>query len=471
MSRPLLWIVDHPVVAAALLILLTVALALPIPRIEFDTSAEGLMVERDPARRYYDVTKRRFGSDTLTVVLVKAENVFTAPVLQTIRRISDELDGVDGVTRVESLTTVKNIKGEASSLDVEPLVGPTIPSAPADLERIRRDALDNRVFVGNVVSRDGTAAAIIVYTDGKPADKQFNLRFSDNVDAILARASAPGITAYQIGTPLTKVVFAEYTRRDLVGLIPVSLVVLFLILFLAFRTLQGVVIPMVTGLVSIVWALGAMALLGIPINVITAIIPSLLLSIGFAEDVHMLTEYHHLLETGRAKLPALREMMAQTSLPVLVTTFTTVLGFGSLITSDITMLIQFGYASALGLTANYIVTVVGLPIMLLAWRVPAHGRQSTPHAPSGRDTGTGWIEWLAAFNLRYRTPILVVAGLATAGSLVGWFTLRVNTDFVSYFPRNSVIRQRAEDLHRSMAGAFSFFVVVDSHSENGIVEP
>src|SRR6266704_637814 len=119
MNRPLLWIVDHPVLAAGLLVLLTLALAR---------------------------AKSRFGSDTLTVVLVKAQNVFTAPVLHAIRRISDGLDGVEGVTRVESLTTVKNIKGEGTSLSVEPLVGPTIPTAPSDLERIRRDALANRVF-------------------------------------------------------------------------------------------------------------------------------------------------------------------------------------------------------------------------------------------------------------------------------------------------------------------------------------
>ena len=471
MNRPLLWIVDHPVLAAGLLVLLTLALALAIPRIEFDTSAEGLMVQKDPARQYYERAKSRFGSDTLTVVLVKAQNVFTAPVLHAIRRISDGLDGVEGVTRVESLTTVKNIKGEGTSLSVEPLVGPTIPTAPSDLERIRRDALANRVFVGNIVSRDAAAAAIIVYTDARPADKQFNQRFSDSVEAILTRESTPGLTAYQIGTPLTKVVFGEYTRQDLVGLIPISMVVLFAILFLAFRTLQGVVIPMVTGLVSVVWTLGSMALLGIPINVITAIIPSLLITIGFAEDVHMLTEYHHLLDAGRDKLTAVREMVEQTSLPVLVTTFTTVLGFGSLITTDITMLIQFGYASSLGLAANYVVTVVALPIMLLAWRVPARRRRSPTPEPSGHDPVPGWIERLAAFDLRYRTPILVVAGLATAASLVGWYTLRVNTDFVSYFPENSVIRRRTEDLHRSMAGAFNFFVVVDTHRANGIVEP
>ena len=471
MRRPLLWIVDHPFLAGGLLVLLTLLFALPISRIEFDTSAEGLMVEKDPARQYYEQIKTRFGSDALTVILVKTENVFTTPVLHVIRRLSDRLDAVEGVTRVESLTTVKNIKGEGASLSVEPLVGPTIPAAPSDLERIRRDALANRVFVGNIVSRDGAAAAIVVYTDAKPGDTQFNQRFSDDVEAMLAPESRPGLTLYQIGTPLTKVVFGEYTRRDLVGLIPISLVALLAILFLAFRSLQGVVIPIVTGLLSIVWALGSMALLGIPINVITAIIPSLLITIGFAEDVHMLTEYHHLLDAGRDKLAAIREMVGQTSLPILVTTFTTVLGFGSLITTDITMLIQFGYAASLGLVANFIVTVVALPTMLRAWPVPRHRRPSAFAEGSIHDPIPAWIEWLAVFNLKYRAPIFLVAALVTVMSLVGWFTLRVNTDFVSYFPEDSVIRQRAGDLHRSLAGAFNFYVVAETRRENGAVEP
>src|SRR6266545_1314025 len=418
MRRPLLWVVNHPFLASGLLALLTLALGLYIPRIEFDTSAEGLMVEKDPARRYYEQVKNRFGSDTLTVVLVKAENVFTAPGLDTIRRISDRLDRLEGVTRVE------NIKGVGATLNVEPLVGATIPTASADLERIRRDALGNRVFTGNIVSPDGAAGAIIVYTDAKSGDKQFNQRFSDGVEAILAQES-----------------------------------------------LQGVVIPTVTGLISIVWALGLMAVLGIPVNVITAIVPSLLITIGFAEDVHMLTEYHHLLEQGRDKLVAIREMTEQTSLPVLVTTLTTVLGFGSLITTDITMLIQFGYAASLGLIANFVVTVVALPIMLRAWPVPRRLRRSAFAEGTTHDPLPGWIEWLAAFNLKYRVPILVGAGLSVVGSLVGWFNLRVNTDFVSYFPEHSVIRQRAEDLHRSMAGAFNFYLVVETRRENGIVEP
>jgi predicted RND superfamily exporter protein len=276
---------------------------------------------------------------------------------------------------------------------------------------------------------------------------------------------------YQIGTPLTKVVFAEYTRRDLVELIPISLGVLLVILFLAFRTLQGMVIPTATGLLSIVWTLGLMAILDLPINVITAIIPSLLITVGFAEDVHMLTEYHHLLAQGRDKLAAIRGMAEGAGLPVLVTTFTTVLAFGSLITTDITMLIQFGYAAALGLVANFVVTVVALPVLLRAWPVPRRLRRSALAEGSVHDPLPAWVERLAVFTLRFRIPIFLAAGVVALLSLAGWFSLRVNTDFMSYFPASSEIRRRAEDLHRSMAGAVNFSAVVETGRDNGALEP
>ena len=77
MKRALLWILDHPALTLALVAALTLYFALQIPRLEIDASAEGLMVENDPARAYYDQVKQRFGSDNLTIVLVKADDVFT----------------------------------------------------------------------------------------------------------------------------------------------------------------------------------------------------------------------------------------------------------------------------------------------------------------------------------------------------------------------------------------------------------
>ncbi|MBI2349729.1 MAG: MMPL family transporter, partial [Deltaproteobacteria bacterium] len=234
-----LWIVDNPLLSAAIILVITVFFALQVPRLEIDASSEGLMVEKDPARLYYEEIKKKFGSDNLTVVVVKAGDVFSKEVLQTIQRLSNSLQGTPGVSRVESLTTVNNIKGEGDFLNTDPLVGADIPDDPAKLKKIRGDALGNTIFINNIVSKDGKVAAINAYTEAKAGDKAFNPNFTRLVDSLVEKEKREGVEIYQIGTPLTKVTLGEYIQGDMVWLVPVAIAFLFLVLFLTFRTLQG----------------------------------------------------------------------------------------------------------------------------------------------------------------------------------------------------------------------------------------
>ena len=102
----------------------------------------------------------------------------------------------------------------------------------------------------------------------------------------MAAETRPGVTLYQLGKPFVEVTLADYILADQRTLIPLSGVVLLLVLLIAFRTPQGVVVPMTTAVLSIVWTAGAMALLELPLNALTTAVPSLLLAVGFAEDVH-----------------------------------------------------------------------------------------------------------------------------------------------------------------------------------------
>ena len=293
---------------------------------------------------------------------------------------------------------MKNIKGRDDLLDTEPLVGLPVPQTPAELARIRADALDNRVLVGNLVAPDGRATVLTVYVNPPPGDHGFNQRLVASIDALLREVPIPGGAAFQVGVPLTKATYVEYLRRHLRVTPPLGLAVLVGVLFLCFRTLQGVVIPVLTAVISVVWTLGIMAILGIPMTVLTGIIPSLLLAIGFTEDVHMLTAYHERIRLGDGKLTAIRTMLEETSLAILVTGATTVLGFASLILTDITMVVEFGYASALGLTANLIVTLLAVPLALRLWRLPrraparGHGRRVRPGPPVRLDRAAGAVQ-------------------------------------------------------------------------------
>src|SRR5262249_4420550 len=175
-------------------------------------------------------------SDNLTLVLVQADDIFTAPALTAVKRLSDALERIDGVTRVESLTTVNNIRGEAGSLDTNPLVGREIPTDRAGLARIRADALSNRVFVPHLVSASARATAIVAYTSG---GAHFNRSFTDKVEELIGQTRTPGLRIFQMGEPFAKTTYGRYIERDQLTLIPLSIVVLLGVLFVASRTLEA----------------------------------------------------------------------------------------------------------------------------------------------------------------------------------------------------------------------------------------
>ncbi len=469
-KRVLVWSIHRPAAAAILFAAITLALGWQLPRLEIDASNEGLMLERDPARHYYDQVKATFGSDELTVVLVKGD-IFTAPALGLIQRLSDDLERVEGVTRVDSLATVDSISGTADGMEIAPLLRDGIPDDPAALARLKAKALANPIFVKNLVSADTRAAGILVFTQAGDRDKEFNSRFAAAVDAVLARDSVAGVTTYQIGGPLLKHTFVEYVQRDQMTLVPLSVVTLFIVLMIGFRTPQGVVGPLFTGVSSAVWGVGLMALFHIPMNVVTVAVPSLVLVVGFAEAVHIISAYHACLRAGRDKMQALTEAVADAAAPILVTTATTILGFATLIFSDITILIQFGWAATLALTANFAATLLGIPMLLRIWPKPKRIRATVVEDAGTTRTLEARLTVACDYLLRHRVAIIAVFAALAAASIWGWFTLKVDTDFVSYFPKSSPIRQRMHDVDQSLAGASAFFVVVESGRENGVADP
>jgi predicted RND superfamily exporter protein len=193
-NRLLFWPVTRPLQAAILVAVLTIVLAAQIPRLQLDTSPESLMVVNDPGRRQYDEFVRRFESDVVALVVIKADDVFTAPVLRVVQRLSDALERLDHVTRVESLTTVRNIRGEGDTLTTDLLVDRAIPEEPAALARIRRDALSNRVLAGSLVSTSARTTAIAVVAVPPAGDRQFDRRLANRIDTLIAAEATPALT-------------------------------------------------------------------------------------------------------------------------------------------------------------------------------------------------------------------------------------------------------------------------------------
>ena len=111
MNRLMLWIIDHQRISVAVIVVATALLLTQALRLEIDVGVQALIVKDTPEWAYYEEIKERFGSDNLTAVVVSADTIFAAPVLQAGERLTGAIEQLDGVTRVDSLTSVNSIKG------------------------------------------------------------------------------------------------------------------------------------------------------------------------------------------------------------------------------------------------------------------------------------------------------------------------------------------------------------------------
>jgi predicted RND superfamily exporter protein len=158
-------------------------------RIRVDASADRLLPDDAPARTFHDSVRRLFGSDEAVVVVLAAPNVFDADILRRIRELSRRLAALEEVDRVVSLTEAPIVRTIDGDIVVESMVPPVIPTSPAALAALEREALADPSFAGTLVGRDGDAAALVILlhelSDGEYLDSGLDGRI-----LALAEASA-----------------------------------------------------------------------------------------------------------------------------------------------------------------------------------------------------------------------------------------------------------------------------------------
>lgn len=491
MSALMLWIVRRPVVASLLLLAFLIASGLGVPKLQLDPSIDGLILD-DGDKAYYEEIKRTFGDDTVVVVYIKSDQLFSAPVLKTVENLTDNLRDITvrstpdaqpfhPITNVRSLSTVNRIEGQRNegdeeiSIDTTPLMD-GVPTDEAGFAALKKRALKSELFVGDIISKDGKTTAVNAFVAAAPQGfLAYDYKVADAVEAVLEQERAAlqqaGVKAeiFSVGIPVAKSDLGRYIERDMKVLVPLSLVLIFGILAISFRTPTAVMLPMLTGTLSVIAAVGVMGWMGYAINLISNIVPLLLLVIGCTEDIYMLSEFADEVGEGHPKLQAIRNMAVKSGLAITLTSVTTILGFASMATNGIVMLREFGIAAALGLFFNFIITIVIIPVMLRILPVPRRflerREQPTAHwVVRGTEILIGWAT-------HRKKTILTALGVVLALSLWGASTIIVNTDLIGMFESDAPIVKNMDTLAKDLSGGQAFSIVIDTHRQDGAKDP
>lgn len=437
-------------------------------RIGFDPSANRLLPEDDPDVAFYEHSRDVFGNDESLVVVVRRDDIFTRENLALVKRLTERLARVDGVRTATSLANAPDVRAADGAVQIEPLFA-QVPDDLAALRAVRERALGNPVFAGNLVSADGRAAVIQIQLLPGLSDAEFAERGTDREIEGIARALSGGEGVWVTGAPHVKVAQVEMQLRELRRFMPAIFGVLALVLAASFRSVRGVLLPLLSVAIALLWTFGLAAWLGRPLNLVTILVPPLTTIVGLSYGVYVISEYYD--ASARQPGARSRDLMAQVLrevwLPVTLAGLTTLIGFLSMLTSPMRAVREFAVLSLAGVSAALLAALSITPALLVLL-----GRPRRRAAGTAADSAFArFAEQAARFNLEQRRKVFTAWAAIALLSLAAATQLRVASDSIRAFRPDVPVRRDFEAINQALGAANRFDIVVDGGAPNAFHEP
>ncbi len=467
-----------------------------LPNITVDTSTEGFLHDADPALKAYNDFRDQFGRDETAVIALRSKDIFAPEFLQKLKKLHIELrDNVPYLEDITSLINARNTRGKGDQLIVEDLME-NWPETPEELADIKQRALSNPLYKNMLISEQADFTTIILQaqtyssqgeeiedllagfeeeneiiaqedleylTDGE------NSEFVEAVTRIVETYRSPDIEIYVAGSPVVTNFLKKAMMKDMRKFLLLAVLTIAIFLFLMFRRISAVLLPLLVVMLSLLSTVGLMAAFGTPIKLPTQILPSFLIAVCVGDSVHILAIFFHRFRKNQGdKAEAVEYAVGHSGLAVLMTSVTTAGGLLSFSTADVAPIADLGIYAASGVMLALIYTVVLLPPLLSLIPLKQKKRDEDTQAVSLLD---GILSAVGRFATQNPKIILTITAVILAVSFVGMTRIKFSHDVVRWFPEKSPVRIATETIDHEMRGSIALEVILDTGKVNGLYDP
>ncbi len=483
MNRFFEWIVDWPKLTIALIVIVTFGLGSQLQKMTIDTDTEAFIPAGHEATLNNDRMKEIFGTpDLLWVGVIRDEGgVYQTDTLQLIRELTEKVRLVPGIVDqdVVSLATEDNIYGTADGMEVEPFMKDA-PTGAEALNNLRTALKAFDIYDGFIVAKDGSAAAILAELEPQGLLIERGLdKFAvyQSVRALVDEVAKSRPEKFHVaGLPVAEATLGLYIQEDMSVMMPLVFLVLMVLLFFTYRSLRGVVIPMVVVVFSVVAALGIMAAAGVPMYPTGTMIPVVLMAIGVADAIHILGKYYELVlvRHGADKRSIVLATMEEMWQPVVLTSLTTAAGFFSFIMMGMVPLEMMGLFIAVGIIYAMVVSLTLVPAMLYLLPVKASKKLMQVSKESGLQKAgiaARGLAWIGHWVRRYHELTLLVTSGLTFIAAAGASLVYVQDSYIANFQQDSEIVLADHEINKRFVGSYQRNLLLDAGKSDAFYDP
>ena len=489
-------VIDFSKVTLFFLAILIICSIYQAKNFNLDASSDALLLEGDPDLKYLREINETYGSRDFLVLTYTPVSSFTEKEtilnLQLLKSKIEKLTWVDSVITVIDVPLLKSTdEGLMDRLkNYKTLAYPEI-----DRKRGFEEIVNSPIYRNYVISEDGKTSGIVVYLKKderlaefiKVKDKYFNqsieaglskqekinykkfieeyedyknlynLRNHQNITEIRDVITKYGESAkiHLGGIPMIADDMMSYIKSDIVVFGIGVFFFIILTLWLIFRNIKWVIMPLLGCATSVITMIGLLGLVGWKVTVISSNFIALMLILNMAMNIHVTVRFLQLkkelpnLNNDEVILEASKKMM----LPILYTVLTTICAFLSLVFSGIKPIIDFGWMMTLGLIVSLIITFLLLPSLLNIF--------SSDNEINIQDTEKSFItSALGSFTKNYKSLIFGSTILIVIFSMVGISKLEVENSFINYFDKETEIYKGMKKIDDDLGGTTPLNIIL-----------
>lgn len=474
------WIISHRLLIVITILGITAFLGTGFGSLQFDNNPNLWTPQK---HAYVETTKQLeeiFGGSNLTIIgiIPKQGDVYQPQLLEKVKRIQERIEQLPHAIRHNILSLaarkVKYITGGSEGMEVRPMME-TVPQTRAEIEKLKAAVASMPIYINSLVSPDGKAAAVIA--DFKQDETIPNsIVMLKGLREIVDRERDDTVDIYLGGTTLIREQ-ANVQFFKMPMFFGAALIIIMLIQYWSFRSFQGMLLPMLTGILSVIWSLGFMGILDVHLDPLNTTTPILVMAVATGHAIQILKryyeEYHRLRSAGMnapdANRTAVVESMVRVGPVMIVAGLIAAITFFSLAATGIPMVQHFGVFAGGGVLATMALEMTLIPAVRATLRPPKKSEAE-------REREAGILDKFllgVANNLVGGRAVWIVGGglvlLAFVGT--GLAFLRVDNNFKLYHKPTSQIRIDDRMLNKTFGGTNSIQFLVQTPEPDGIKDP
>jgi len=443
----------YPRSIIAACILLTLLMGWSIPRIQLEPDVKALMPQDFEIINAMKQMEDTFGGNDLVVVSITSENIFSSATLEKIEAMTAEIETLTTVDQVVSITNVPDVVGTADGFEVREVID-DLPTTASQIDSLKERIADNPMIYGTLVSTDFQKAGIIAYLD-VAGHKNTDNEIYDTFMAIRHKYEGPE-QIHMAGLPLTRREVSATMTSDVKKLFPYGIILMILLLVLTFHSWTGAFLPFTVVIMSIVFTVGLMVMVGVKMTVVEMLIPVMLIAIANSYSIQVITQYfvEYFNNPKADKDNLIRLILAYLTTPVLLSGFTTLVGFLSLRSHILPPAKNLGLLCACGTTIAFIYSLTFIPAALKLLNFPITIKAADSNVRTHR-----FLEGWGRFFIRFRKPFLIACLIGIIIVSTGMSRIIVDTNPIAYWKKSAEIRQSNDVIDRNFGGSSTISIL------------